>query len=411
VRELLAILYAANVDLLMDPLTTKDYRRPSICKMVSWSNRRSNGNQPTLRMQSDSAQWFSDRPEIAEEEADVVPMNARVAPVYLRPLLEEARRLDIEVPRLLHGLGFSCGDLESPGFAVSLKEAFALIRHCLAVIDDPKLGVQLGMRSNIVDRGALGLGMLASATLGDAIDLAQRFPASAGFLLDFRVERSGSNHLLIAAPMTADLDVEAFLADTIFSGMVSVRRKLTGTKYSPAYIELTRQKPRNAQVYVDHFQCPVRFASMRNSLVTGIDWLDFPLPTASTPTFGLALQLLEAERSAWGDFSSIGAVVERKLRMALPDLPTQREVASLLNLSERTLRRKLADTGLRFHDLIDQSRRSRAMSLIENPRLSFWQVASEAGFTDVRSFRRAFKRWTGRNPSDVRRKRLPLRSG
>ena len=77
----------------------------------------------------------------------------------------------------------------------------------------------------------------------------------------------------------------------------------------------------------------------------------------------------------------------------------------MLTLSERSVRRKLAQEALSFRGLLEDSRRSRALDLITNGRSSMTQAAAETGFSDARSFRRAFRRWTGSAPSAFKAER------
>ena len=77
-------------------------------------------------------------------------------------------------------------------------------------------------------------------------------------------------------------------------------------------------------------------------------------------------------------------------------------MADSLYRSERTLRRQLAEEGASFTRIHDRVRCERALELLRDPRLTVAQVGSQVGFGDVREFRRAFKRWTGRTPTDLR---------
>jgi AraC-like DNA-binding protein len=85
----------------------------------------------------------------------------------------------------------------------------------------------------------------------------------------------------------------------------------------------------------------------------------------------------------------------------LPHVPAPSDVADSLNLSERTLRRKLAQEGLTYRTLLDDGRKARALELMMIGRQSIAEVTTETGFSDTRSFSRAFKRWTGLAPSKV----------
>ena len=55
-----------------------------------------------------------------------------------------------------------------------------------------------------------------------------------------------------------------------------------------------------------------------------------------------------------------------------------------------------------YQALAEQSRRARALEWVSTTAMTFDQIAGQLGFSDVRSFRRAFKRWTGSTPNEYR---------
>jgi AraC-like DNA-binding protein len=55
-----------------------------------------------------------------------------------------------------------------------------------------------------------------------------------------------------------------------------------------------------------------------------------------------------------------------------------------------------------YMELVDESRKARAEEWVRGTPMTFEHIASELGFSNVRSFRRAFKRWTGRTPGAMR---------
>nr|NOY03595.1 helix-turn-helix transcriptional regulator [Gammaproteobacteria bacterium] len=83
-----------------------------------------------------------------------------------------------------------------------------------------------------------------------------------------------------------------------------------------------------------------------------------------------------------------------------PDLV---EVALHLQLPTWTLRRKLAEEGTRFRDLLNETRRDLAETYIRDTELAFGEIAYLLGFASAEAFQRAFKRWTGLTPGEFRR--------
>ena len=78
------------------------------------------------------------------------------------------------------------------------------------------------------------------------------------------------------------------------------------------------------------------------------------------------------------------------------------ELATLLNLSPRSLHRQLQDEGATLQALKDEVRRARAMELLQRSQRPIKQVAQAVGFRNEKSFSRAFKGWTGVTPGEWR---------
>ena len=77
-------------------------------------------------------------------------------------------------------------------------------------------------------------------------------------------------------------------------------------------------------------------------------------------------------------------------------------VAKALRLSVRTLSRRLADEGTTYAEIVDRVRRSLALQYLEEPGFSLSQIAWLLGYEQTTSFNHAFRRWTGRSPSEAR---------
>jgi AraC-like DNA-binding protein len=128
-----------------------------------------------------------------------------------------------------------------------------------------------------------------------------------------------------------------------------------------------------------------------------------PLPAAN-PDVALANERVMLEYLERLDRADIVAQVRRRTLELLPSgQPTQLEIARGLALSPRTLHRRLAESGTGFAELLDSTRRELAAGYLQRTDYSVAEVAYLVGFAEVSSFNRAFRRWTGRSPSAVRR--------
>lgn len=81
---------------------------------------------------------------------------------------------------------------------------------------------------------------------------------------------------------------------------------------------------------------------------------------------------------------------------------TLHDVAEQLFMSPQTIQRRLSDSGTSFNTIKENWRRERAIKLLQNSQLSIEAISERLGFSEARSFTRAFKTWTGLSPRKYR---------
>jgi AraC-like DNA-binding protein len=78
------------------------------------------------------------------------------------------------------------------------------------------------------------------------------------------------------------------------------------------------------------------------------------------------------------------------------------DLAAWLNMSARSLHRQLQEEGGSLQQLKDSVREQRARTLLLRTNKPLKQVAAEVGFSNEKSFSRAFKSWTSQSPETFR---------
>lgn len=321
----------------------------------------------------------------------------------LRSLADLIVQLGMDPNRLCMGLGFNVADLTDPKSRVSIRQACQMIRRALDMTHDRNRGLGLDMSAteSIADMGLVGYAMLTSATLGNAIALGIDMQKQTGALLSFeKVESPGHITLQANCPFH-EPDILVFLVEEAFGVLLNVARALAGPAFSPSSIELSYPRPAYAEHYEHLFRCPVHFDCKDNLFVCANHWANTPICTHNALSNRQVVELLEMSREIGGEVEFIESV-ERILRRDLRTAVSLSAVASQLCMSERTLRRRLAQNEMSYQSILDNLRKQRALSLLGNIRMTLEEVAYEVGFSDAQNFRRAFKRWTGHGPRQTR---------
>ncbi|MDG0902637.1 ornithine utilization transcriptional regulator OruR, partial [Pseudomonas sp. L01] len=93
----------------------------------------------------------------------------------------------------------------------------------------------------------------------------------------------------------------------------------------------------------------------------------------------------------------------RRLLLARPgDFPDLEQAARELHTSGRSLRRHLSSLGTTYQQVLDDVRKRLALQYLTTTQLPLYEIALLLGFNDSSNFRRAFRKWTGKLPSDYR---------
>ncbi|WP_066416495.1 AraC family transcriptional regulator [Bordetella ansorpii] len=327
---------------------------------------------------------------------------ADVLPVTLRQVVCEAMRHGVTPEALCEGLGFAPEDLEADGFMVSEPQCAALIRRAMRLLQRPTLGLELGVRVNLVSWGPVGLGFMASGSSRELLEFAITFQRAAGRLPELRGETLKNSYCLGARTHDYGREVATFLVDETFAALGQICRQVIGTHFNPRQIDLVMDRPPYGAIYEEVFRCSVRFGQAENRMYFPLE--PYAIRSADARVLRQVVKwLAPQDEAAFEAGSALEATVTQAIRRNLADPPPLKEVAALLHTSERTLRRRLAQAGHSYAGLLAEERRARALSLISHSSRAMREVARECGFTDVRTLQRAVKRWTGSSPTALRR--------
>jgi AraC-like DNA-binding protein len=157
-------------------------------------------------------------------------------------------------------------------------------------------------------------------------------------------------------------------------------------------------------VYESFFGCPVRFSANVSAL-----WLDREVvgrPFANRDP--LARRYLEAHAEQMlAALPAPQPPAVAQIREAIViELATSgaelARVAKRVAMSTRTVQRRLEEQGTSYQDLVDDVRSAMARALLRDRKRSIIDVAFELGYADLKSFYRAFRRWTDATPAEWR---------
>jgi AraC-like DNA-binding protein len=169
-------------------------------------------------------------------------------------------------------------------------------------------------------------------------------------------------------------------------------------------VHFTHSEPPYRDEYERIFGVPIVFESRWNAVLVADDsWMEMKPPAHSAYVLAILRERADALLEALDGAASARFKVEK---LVAPLLHTgdarMANVARKLGVSRPTLFRRLKAEGTSFERVLDEVRHRLALAYVVDRKLRVNEAAYLLGFSDPAAFSRAFKRWTGKSPRDMR---------
>lgn len=309
--------------------------------------------------------------------------------------------LKVDLGRLLRVAGLPPGFFDQERIHATTAELFALWRAVAEVGQDPAIGLKLGSEPRLELFQPTAIAALCSRTFRDAVERMGRYKQLT-CPEEIRIHREGNGTAVEFVFVAADENEPDVLVDNCLSWILSIGKRGSEGRIVPLGLELTRPAA-HRELLERHYGCRVRFKADRNALVFRTTDLDLPFITHNAELQQAVGAQLETELEARKAGSDVGTQVKHALKRSMAGKrPALQHVAGELGLSARTLQRKLADAGITFQHVVEETRRELAHHYLKQGTVELTETAYLLGYEDANSFFRAFNGWEGVTPGEWR---------
>ncbi len=325
----------------------------------------------------------------------------------IRLALAVMHQLGFDAPECLKGTRIELTDLEQENSTITHQQQDLFYRNLLNLSNDPLLGLKLGEAYRMEHSGMLGYAMLSASTLKKSVDLAVQFYS----LLYSRFKPSMWESHGIAGlrfhrdhPVPDDL-LQLFCDRDLSSSWKSIMGALD-VRISPLRVSIMHHGTGQHERYQRYFGCPVDFAQPYAEIQLDARLLNTPMPRHDLQTSLYCQQQCQRMIDRLSKQSPFVDQVRGMLVEHPGKFPNIEKVSFQLNMSVRTLRRRLKAQDRTFQQLLDEIRFQLARDYLANG-LPVAQVADLLGYSENANFTHAFKRWSGLTPTQFRENNHP----
>ncbi|MEA2912198.1 MAG: hypothetical protein QOJ15_4279 [Bradyrhizobium sp.] len=307
---------------------------------------------------------------------------------------------------ILRDVNLAVDEVHSPKSRISLAELMTACENALRLSSDPHLPYRIGASIHISAYGMYGFAILCCPDFRKAMAFAELYHALAAPLaaIEFTEEDGLASWVIEPNARTAtDPQLYRFITEMQIGIHLSLMRDIMGPAFTPDQVGLAYPEAHDFGLPAEQVGCRISFASSTR-IVFRSAWLDQAANLGNRTTYpavvALCDELLNDLKSRIGVAGEIRALLLRELANP-PSLTT---IAKRLEVSDRSLRRQLREQGISFRGLLDELRMQVALKYLRTTRLANEDIALALGFSDAANFRRAFRRWTNKSPSEIRSK-------
>jgi AraC-like DNA-binding protein len=267
--------------------------------------------------------------------------------------------------------------------------------------NDPAFGLSVANFVQPMHFRALGMLMLTDKNLESAIMKLGQYSDLVSNSVTTRTERTPELIGLCIDPI-ASVEIHPMAIDSFFASIVAFCKQLGVANDLVDHIQLLRPQPSHTSQWQLGFNAPIEFSAQQNCLWLKREQLN------NSGIMGNE-QLATFNESVVVDYidnmnPKLMSLKVKKLIMASLENgePSLQAIAEQLNLSERSLRRRLTDENLSYREILKTARMELASYYLSKTEQPITQIALLLGFTDTSNFSRAFTRWFEQSPSKFR---------
>jgi len=328
-----------------------------------------------------------------------------VSTFLVRALVEVVERTGVLRTSLFERTKLEGSRLDDIARGFELSELRALSEGAIDLTKNESLGLRIAEEASEAAFDLVAHLATHGPTLREAIALCVQFQRLLmdGAALTMREEASTAT-IRCDFPRTSPR-ADRMLSELAMAGLLRLVRGFAGAeaKLSSVSFEHARPKGPARETYARIFGDKAKWSQASTELCIPRALLERK-PLHDHPEL---YAVLHAQAEAKLDRMERGEGIAEKVKrhlLAMPPsrIPDMNVIARELSMSERSLRRKLAEEGAVYKDLRESVLSARAALMLKDPSRSLKEIAEALGFSDAAAFQRAFKRWRGLTPGQFK---------
>ncbi len=268
------------------------------------------------------------------------------------------------------------------------------------------IGLKFGSRLHIAHHGTFGLAILNAVTFRDIIEFVQKYISIRIPYIELSIVEEEHEIIILVHDHYWQGNSHRFIIEGMTMAMLNLffAIKSRNNQIAISRLFFDYDKPEYINKYDVFSSVDLAFNQAFSGVSIEKSWADIKLNGSDQLSFIQAAKLCEEEFKQYNERLTTAGQVRQILLSDIDGIPKLGEVASKLATSSRTLHRELQREGTSFKHIIEQVHANKAKQYLLANNWPVQTVADALGYSDTANFRRAFKRWYGCSPIELKQR-------
>ena len=324
----------------------------------------------------------------------------QIRAVSLFEYLDVAGSVGLDGAAMLRSVGLTVEALRDPENRIPAARVVRLLEESAALSGHPDFGLLLAQRRTFASLGPISMLLERLPNSREVVRFSITYQRYFNDIVELSMEEAGDACLIKFDLVPGywgqqTLDLSLGVAFRVLAGA-------SGGRWRAESVHTTRPPPADSTAWRRYFGIPVEFSSDWSGFASSREAMLVANPLADEAMVSHARRLLEFIPAASGP-SPVSERVQRAIVALLRSgRATLDQVAVTIGMSPRSLQRHLAAEGLRFADVLSETRRELAMTYLAGSTHPITSVAGLLGYASPSAFTRWFAAAFGTSPQTWR---------
>lgn len=325
-----------------------------------------------------------------------------VLATWLLSVLAQFEARGIPTARLLDGAWLQEAGARNPTRPLQMVAVRRLWHQAMQQVDDPVFGLQVGLNLPLQAMNVVAWLVAHSGNLREGLEQAIRYQSLVSSSGRFDLIPDPQGVKVTYRVNSSPVPMHPAQIDSALGGVLGLLRLCVSTEVLPVSAELAGVTPANALAYSRLLQCEVHGARDTNGLVISREVLNTSFAGADPVLLQLALRRAKEMERARNQTETLVDHVQASIVAQGFHNATCAAAAEAMDLSVRTLQRRLVECGTSFRRLLEATRMEEALTLLAVPGLPLGTIADQLGYSDASALSHAVRTHWGASPRRLR---------